>query len=139
MYIKLVDGQPRAYSIGQLRLDNPQVSFPQDIPVDTLAEYNVFLVTPTDRPTPSETGVVEDAGFLQLADGTWKQAWRVRPLNEQELEELAQQTDEQRRYAYQMEADPLFFKAQRGEATMEEWLDKVAEIKSRFKETYDHV
>lgn len=34
--------------------------------------------------------------------------------------------------AYQVESDPLFFKAQRGEATMEEWQDKVAEIKARF-------
>jgi len=37
-----------------------------------------------------------------------------------------------RQQAYQTEADPLFFKAQRGEATMEEWQAKVAEIKTRF-------
>ena len=34
--------------------------------------------------------------------------------------------------AYRIEADPLFFKAQRGEATLEEWQAKVAEIKARF-------
>lgn len=34
--------------------------------------------------------------------------------------------------AYRDEADPLFFKAQRGEATETEWLAKVAEIKNRF-------
>jgi hypothetical protein len=34
--------------------------------------------------------------------------------------------------AYRAEADPLFFKAQRGEATLEEWQAKVAEIKARF-------
>ena len=39
---------------------------------------------------------------------------------------------ENRRRAYIVEADPLFFKSQRGEATMEEWQAKVAEIKSRF-------
>jgi hypothetical protein len=33
--------------------------------------------------------------------------------------------------AYRAESDPLYFKAQRGEATMQEWLDKVAEIKAR--------
>lgn len=37
-----------------------------------------------------------------------------------------------RKAAYQIEADPLFFKAQRGEATMEEWQAKVSEIKARF-------
>lgn len=34
--------------------------------------------------------------------------------------------------AYRTESDPLFFKAQRGEATMDEWLAKVEEIKQRF-------
>jgi hypothetical protein len=115
MYIKLTNDTPEAYSIGQLRRDNPQVSFPQDIPADTLAEYNVYPVTPTDPPTHTETEVVEDAGYLQLSDDSWKQAWRVRPMTEQELEQLSQQKDKQRRYAYQTEADPLFFKWQRGE------------------------
>jgi hypothetical protein len=34
--------------------------------------------------------------------------------------------------AYRNEADPLFFKSQRGEATREEWLAKVAEIKAKY-------
>lgn len=39
---------------------------------------------------------------------------------------------ESRKVAYQIESDPLFFKAQRGEATMAEWQAKVAEIKARY-------
>lgn len=39
---------------------------------------------------------------------------------------------ENRAAAYKLEADPLFFKAQRNEATQQEWLDKVEEIKQRF-------
>lgn len=35
--------------------------------------------------------------------------------------------------AYIKEADPLFFKWQRGEATEQEWLDKIAEIKARHQ------
>ena len=34
--------------------------------------------------------------------------------------------------AYRAESDPLFFMSQRGEATVEEWQTKVAEIKARF-------
>lgn len=34
--------------------------------------------------------------------------------------------------AYRNEADPIFFKAQRSEATNEEWLALVAEIKMRY-------
>jgi hypothetical protein len=33
---------------------------------------------------------------------------------------------------YRANSDPLFFKAQRGEATMDEWLALVAEIKMRY-------
>ena len=46
--------------------------------------------------------------------------------------EPARIATENRRSAYIVEADALFFKAQRGEATMEEWQAKVAEIKARF-------
>jgi len=38
----------------------------------------------------------------------------------------------QRRNAYTQEADPLFFSYQRGEATEQEWLDAVQDIKDRF-------
>jgi hypothetical protein len=46
--------------------------------------------------------------------------------------EPARIATENRRAAYIAEADPLFFKAQRGEVTMEEWQAKVADIKARF-------
>ena len=46
--------------------------------------------------------------------------------------EPARIATENRRSAYIVEADPLFFKAQRGEATVQEWQAKVAEIKNRF-------
>lgn len=40
--------------------------------------------------------------------------------------------ERQRREAYAAESDPIFFRWQRGEATQQEWLDKIAEIKARF-------
>ena len=53
-----------------------------------------------------------------------------------ELEQLGaptqQEQENNRASAYRSEADPLFFKAQRGEATTDEWTAKVAEIKARF-------
>lgn len=42
-----------------------------------------------------------------------------------------------RRELYEKEADPLFFKAQRGEATTEQWQAKIAEIKARYPYYYD--
>ena len=43
-----------------------------------------------------------------------------------------QQTVINRHNAYVSEADPLFFKSQRGEGTTAEWEVKVAEIKARY-------
>jgi hypothetical protein len=44
----------------------------------------------------------------------------------------AEQIRQRRNVAFVSEADPLFFKAQRGEATIEEWQAKVAEIRARY-------
>ena len=71
----------------------------------------------------------------------WNGAWVFEdiPQPEPEVEPTPPTPEErtemarmQRHAAYIAEADPLFFKAQRGEATMEQWQDKVAEIKSRY-------
>jgi hypothetical protein len=43
-----------------------------------------------------------------------------------------EEQEAKRHAAYTAEADPLFFKSQRGEATVEEWTAKVAEIKARY-------
>ena len=50
----------------------------------------------------------------------------VLPVRQRQIAEF------NRSQAYRLEADPLFFKAQRGEATTDEWTAKVAEIKARF-------
>ena len=63
------------------------------------------------------------------------------PITDEEAAELTapeppapQSTEALRRAAYEAEADPLFFKSQRGAATQAEWLAKVEEIKARFPE-----
>ena len=37
-----------------------------------------------------------------------------------------------RQYAYKKEADPLYYQSRRGDATEQQWLDKIAEIKQRY-------
>jgi hypothetical protein len=44
----------------------------------------------------------------------------------------SEEASRNREQAYKTESDPLFFKAQRGESTIQEWLDKIIEIKNRF-------
>jgi hypothetical protein len=43
-----------------------------------------------------------------------------------------EQIDAMRKAAYQAEADPLFFKWQRGESTEQAWLDKIAAIRQQY-------
>jgi len=43
-----------------------------------------------------------------------------------------QQVETNRRKAYRNESDPLYLKWQRGEATEQDWLDKVEEIRQRI-------
>lgn len=75
--------------------------------------------------------------FEVITDGvTGKQT--IRPFTDAEIAELLSrgptrgQQEAERRAAYQVEADPLFFMAQRGEASLDDWQAKVAEIKARF-------
>lgn len=61
---------------------------------------------------------------------------QVEPKTQEELDADIASADAAKKAAraeaYRVESDPLFFKAQRGEATMDEWLAKVEEIKSRY-------
>jgi len=77
MYIRLIDGIPARYSITDLRRDNPQVSFPVKIPDATLAEYDVYPLSPTPQPPhdPATQRVTEGQPVRQQvrnADGTFR-------------------------------------------------------------------
>lgn len=55
MYAKLKDGKIEQfpYTIGQLRKDNPNVSFPKNITAGVLQKYGVVGVVEGPQPTPS--------------------------------------------------------------------------------------
>lgn len=77
---------------------------------------------------------------LRGEDLEWPEQEQSRPTDAEVEAEVARLTalepiriaEANRKAAYIAESDPLFFKAQRDEATMEEWLDKITEIKTRF-------
>jgi hypothetical protein len=130
MYIKLKDGNidKYPYSINQLKQDNKDTSFPAEMSDERLADWDVYPVTPTDYPQVDYTkNVIE--GEPQLISNKWTQIWMVSDKPQAEIDEI---TTSLRADAYRNESDPLFFKWQRGEATEQEWLDKVAEIKARY-------
>ena len=57
---------------------------------------------------------------------------RIPPTPEEILAAELAAAQANRQAAYAQEADPLFFKYQRGEATEQEWLDKIEEIRARY-------
>lgn len=138
MYVLTKDGAVHKYpySAMQLRLDNPQTSFPAN-PTDTLlADYLVYPVIAVERPVYDPMTQNLSEGVPLLKDGVWTQVWSV---SEATPEEIAQrqldyvnQQKALRAEAYRTESDPLYFKAQRGEGTLAEWEAKVSEIKARY-------
>lgn len=123
------------YSPEQLKRDNPDVSFPEVMTELRLSEWNVFSVVPTAKPDDNDTTLVEET-YPVLLNSQWVQSWQIVQLTAEQIlqKQVAKSVlrDALRSEAYRNESDPIFFKAQRGEATMQEWLDKVASIKARF-------
>ena len=53
MHVKLTNGQPDQfpYTVGQFRRDNPNTSFPRQIPNTILRRYAVYEVTELEKPS----------------------------------------------------------------------------------------
>jgi len=85
MYAKITNGvvEQFPYTLGNLRRDNPNTSFPKEIPSETLAAYGVVKVTIT--PMPAIDGRTHtQTRSVQLIDGVWTQVWTAEQLGEQE-------------------------------------------------------
>ena len=87
MYIKLNNGQIETYpySIGQLRKDNPNTSFPKNIPNNVLAEFGVYPVQDTPQPSSDYTKNVTEG--TPVNQGGWKRTWTVANATAAEIQE----------------------------------------------------
>lgn len=93
-------------------------------------EPGVFLI-------PARCVDVEPPLLPEGQRARWEDAWAFEDIPQPEPEPEPPEpepipNEELRKAAYREESDPLFFKYQRGEATQEEWLAKIAEIKARY-------
>lgn len=86
MYVKVTNGQAEIYSIGQLRRDNPNTSFPKNPSESLLAEWGVYPCTVVDRPVYDTLVQYVEQDSPQLVNGIWAIAWLVkqRPLSDAE-------------------------------------------------------
>ena len=85
MYVKLTNGAVSQfpYSLGQLKADYPNVSFPIAPSAQSLAEYEVFSVTRSTPPAyDGRTHRLTQA--VAKLDGAWTEIWTVVNLPEDE-------------------------------------------------------
>jgi hypothetical protein len=129
MYAKIIDGVVSVYPYNTLHQDYPNTSFPYPLTAKDLPA-GIVIVHEAQQPSVDYTKSVAE-GVPELVNGKWTQSWVI---SDRSAEEIAATAARMRSKAYRAESDPLFFKVQRGEATHQEWLNKVAEIKSRYPE-----
>jgi hypothetical protein len=93
MYVKVTNGvvEKASYSIGQLRKDNPQTSFPKYPSDELLAEFGVFPIKPTSCEIVDYTKNVKE-GIPVEVDGEWTQVWEITDATQ---EEIADRTEQQ--------------------------------------------
>ena len=94
------------YSIGDLRRDNPNTSYPRNPSDATLADWNLFPVT--DKPTPTYNPATQNCNQINptLVAGKWEMAWAVTPATpEQIAERTSAKATEVRQQRNQLLAD----------------------------------
>jgi len=79
------------YSIGDLRRDNRNTSFPRNPSEEMLATWNVFPVK--DRPAPEFDPATENCNQVNptLENGEWVMTWQVSPASAEEIAERLEQ------------------------------------------------
>jgi hypothetical protein len=75
------------YSIGNLRRDNPNVSFPRNPSDALLASYDVFPVVTQAPPEHDPATQNLNQATPTLVDGQWLQTWQVTDASAEEIAE----------------------------------------------------
>ena len=85
-YIKITNGVQQTYTIGQLRKDNPNTSFPKNIPESILKDYGVYPVVVGNKPSFDEVyQKLELNTEATLVNNVWTYEWSVKNKTAEEL------------------------------------------------------
>jgi len=88
MFVKSNNGvaEKFPYTIGELRRDNPDTSFPKTISDSLLVDFGVFTVSESAMPSYDPmTQSVERAALPTLTDGVWIWGWDVPALTAEQI------------------------------------------------------
>ena len=88
MYVKTSNQQVETfpYSIGLLRKDNPNTSFPKNPSDEMLAEWDVYPVTLAEMPPCTHEQVAQQNSEPTLQNGSWVLEWTIRNKTQKELD-----------------------------------------------------
>lgn len=73
MHVKVTNGVPTSYTIGQLRRDNPNTSFPKQISDSILADHDVYKVVMESVSEFDGNHYEVQNGSIELVNGDWVQ------------------------------------------------------------------
>lgn len=73
------------YSLSRLKEENPNTSFPDDLTLDLLSEYNIFMVYRTQHGDDYTKNYTE--GEPKLENGIYYQVWIVSDASEVEIQQ----------------------------------------------------
>jgi len=97
-YVKANEGSvvKFPYSIDDLKNDNPNTSFPVDMPAATLADWGVYPVEVSPKPdvAPDQDAVINT--LPDYVNGAWVLGWTVQQKTEQEIAQLADEVRAER-------------------------------------------
>ena len=89
MYVKVNNGQAETYpyTIGRLRRDHPNTSFPKRLSDELLAEYDLYRVDSEPQPVYDDKieRVAQDS-MPVLTDGKWVIGWTVYPKEQEQID-----------------------------------------------------
>ena len=90
MYVKITSGSVDTfpYSVGQLRRDNPNTSFPRQIASELLEDYGVYPVTVDAQPSYDDrTHTLAQNATPTGSGGTWTLGWTTTAKTAEETQE----------------------------------------------------
>jgi len=93
MFVKITNGavDQYPYTVGQLRRDNPNVSFPKNLSEERMAEYGMYRVYFADSPDyDAATQRTEHSNLPSLIDDKWTITHSVVDLTEAEIQNRKQ-------------------------------------------------
>ena len=88
MYAKITNGvvNQYPYTIGQLRRDNPNISFPKIVGAETLKSFDVYPVQNAPYPSfDNATQRVEPKASPEIVGDEWVIGWNIIDLSQEEV------------------------------------------------------